>query len=351
MYDTFLACYKKGEKKELKETFCFIGINYYSQDYLKGVDEAAKYIREYSLQYMNPDESAFPHKQYNPDYGEILSDCCIKDYGDITAESDDELYKGLSKIEYPNGAIPIFVGGDHAVTYSLVKYLDWKKHNEDIVVVQFDAHSDTVDAYAEDPHGSVMNMVDTLHRVKKIIHFGVRGNLNCRNGIKKSTTRGNIFVPYSKANEEFEKVLKAVRGEKIYITFDTDFFTPSEAPATNCLEPGGPMYTEGLEYLRQVIEESGSVIGMDVVEYNPTLEGKFQTGNMLVNLIMMAMSYISTKNKKENIQSINKIEKEDKETEQEDEQLRIKKENERRIKQKFQPRTYERKKFRKSKGK
>lgn len=289
MSNTFLG----SKNKPICSDFTFVGINYCSADYLKGVELAADKVRKLSDRYANADGSAYPLKVYSPEEGFILLNATIRDLGDITAANQDELHKKLDRISL--SSIPIFVGGDHSATYEFVRRVTRDMEDRKVVVVQFDAHSDYIDEYTEYPHGSVMNEIHKLTTVERIIHFGIRGNLNCEPAITSSKNDGNIVVPYYKITDYMNEVLNAIKDRMVYITFDTDFMCPMYAPATNCPEPGGPNYEETLQYMKTIIQSSGSIVGMDFVEYNPQCEGAVLTGTTIVNLIMEAISYYMVK--------------------------------------------------------
>lgn len=290
MRNTFLEL----ETKPTRQCdFCFIGIKYCSAEYLLGVEKAADKVRALSYRYANADGSSLPLKVFSPEEGYILKDAKAYDLGNVCASSLEELEDKLSKVEFQTGCVPVFVGGDHSVTYELVKRMT--RDYDDIVVVQFDAHSDYIDEYDDYPHGSVMCQTSKLERVSRIVHFGIRGNLNCGPAICKSREKGNMIIPYYDISKELNTLLEYLDGKKVYITFDTDFLNPAIAPATNCPEPGGPLYEETLRYLRSIIKSSGKIIGIDFVEYNPECEGATITGTTIVNLIMEALSYMILK--------------------------------------------------------
>lgn len=271
--------------------FAFVGINFYSTEYLKGVEKAASKVRALSDRYANADGSSLPLKVYSPEEGYILKDTCVYDFGDIEASSLDELESKILGADFGENYIPIFVGSDHSITYKLVKRMI--KEKDRIVVVQFDAHSDFIDEYENYPHGSVMNEVSKLDRVEKIIHFGIRGNLNSGPAIESSREKGNIVIPYVSIKSRLIGLLEYLKNKKIYITFDIDFLNPTYAPATNCPEPGGPSYEETLKLLKMIINASRKVVGMDFVEFNPECEGANLTGTTIVNLIMESLSYMT----------------------------------------------------------
>ena len=61
--------------------------------------------------------------------------------------------------------------------------------------------------------------------------------------------------------------------ENVFITFDLDAFDPSVLPSTGTPEPGGLLWYETLEFLKQVFAEK-NVVGFDIVELCPNPEEK-----------------------------------------------------------------------------
>jgi agmatinase len=56
--------------------------------------------------------------------------------------------------------------------------------------------------------------------------------------------------------------------DNVFITFDLDALDPSIMPSTGTPEPGGLLWYETLEFLKQVFEEK-NVVGFDIVELCP----------------------------------------------------------------------------------
>jgi agmatinase len=56
--------------------------------------------------------------------------------------------------------------------------------------------------------------------------------------------------------------------DNVFITFDLDALDPSILPSTGTPEPGGLLWYETLEFLKQVFEEK-NVVGFDMVELCP----------------------------------------------------------------------------------
>ena len=58
-------------------------------------------------------------------------------------------------------------------------------------------------------------------------------------------------------------------NERVYLTFDVDYFDPSLVPSTGTPEPGGGDWYRTLRFLRRVFHER-QVVACDVVELAPT---------------------------------------------------------------------------------
>src|SRR5690606_35699872 len=56
--------------------------------------------------------------------------------------------------------------------------------------------------------------------------------------------------------------------DNVFITIDLDVFDPSILPSTGTAEPGGLLWYETLEFLKQVFAEK-NVVGFDIVELCP----------------------------------------------------------------------------------
>jgi len=61
--------------------------------------------------------------------------------------------------------------------------------------------------------------------------------------------------------------------ENVFITFDLDAFDPSVLPSTGTPEPGGLLWYETLDFLKQVFAEK-NVVGFDIVELCPNPDEK-----------------------------------------------------------------------------
>lgn len=278
---------------KVRYDFLFVGLPMCSLPNLSGVELASSHIRILSQRYANNEPPIYPLKIYNPNEGYILHEAKIADFGDI----NDDLRKlklSIDKIPMKN-IVPIFVGGDHSVTLPILQSIG--QNSDFVTVIHFDAHSDYLDDFDYIPHGSVMREVKKLDKIKKIVHIGLRGNLNTGPGIEQSKTEGNMIFTNIDVNYDIDyvqKIISSINCENVYISIDIDFFDPSIAPATNNPEHDGILYAKTLVLLKAICSNF-KVNGVDIVEYNPKYDIANITGLLVTSLIMELMSYIKYK--------------------------------------------------------
>ena len=89
----------------------------------------------------------------------------------------------------------------------------------------------------------------------------------------------------------WQKKLVNTLIDKIYITFDVDFFDPAIMPATGTPEPDGFLYSETLDIFREIIHSGKQIIGFDIVELAPMNNISFPdltTARLLYKLLNFA---------------------------------------------------------------
>lgn len=283
MRETFLK--QPVWKKKIENSPIYLGVCLSSNLGTKGVELAPDSIREISQTYTNVDGRIRPLKIFNPERGYLLDKVLLEDASNIKGQNTgNRTTKKVREILEKNN-IPLIVGGDHYITSFVLP-----AYSQELTVVQFDAHSD----YLDDEgclHGSVMREVNRLDCVKKIIHCGLRGNLNSGPGIQDTLEKGNqVLTSNQLKNQGIEVLLRQVNEkEAVYITFDVDFFDPSVCPATGYPEPGGIDYETARQLLCELAKKT-DVVGVDFVEYNPKKDWNQIGGIHLTNLIIEFLS-------------------------------------------------------------
>ncbi|HID09071.1 TPA: agmatinase, partial [Candidatus Micrarchaeota archaeon] len=124
-------------------------------------------------------------------------------------------------------------------------------------VVYVDAHWDMREEYMGERYSHACVARRLVEEGKKLIFLGVRS------GSKEEWERGRRHVWCGREG------WPEVEG-KVYITIDVDAFDPAFAPGVGTPEPGGVDPGTFFAWLRRIPAE---VVGADVVETNPLIEG------------------------------------------------------------------------------
>jgi len=185
-----------------------------------------------------------------------------EDAGDLAFAEND----AFAAIEAGVGALlgqgkrPVSLGGDHSITYPIVKAFA-KKYSE-LTIIHFDAHPDLYDEF----EGSRLSHACPFARIMesglatRLVQVGIRTMVRHQ---REQAERFGVEVIEMRALPAYER-LKAVGP--VYITFDIDVLDPAFAPGISHREPGGMSVREAIAHLHAI---EGEIVGADVVEFNP----------------------------------------------------------------------------------
>jgi agmatinase len=197
----------------------------------------------------------------------------VVDYGDCLLDSGNH-QKTPGTIEreakrlLASGAFLLTLGGDHFVTWPLLK-AHAALHGP-LALVQFDAHQDT---WADDgkriDHGSFVARAvkEGIIDPDRSIQIGIRTHAPESYGIK--ILYGHE-VEEMRASDIVYAIVDRTAGQKTYITFDIDCLDPAYAPGTGTPVAGGPSSAKMLSVLRQLTQVD--MVGADIVEVAPAYD-------------------------------------------------------------------------------
>jgi arginase len=211
---------------------------------------------------------------------DLEHDTVMVDLGDVDTTGDVD--KTFLRIEaavrqvLKKKAKPIIMGGDHSITYPVFRGL--AKTHRALDILHFDAHPDLY----EDLYGDRFSHACPFAR---IMEEGLAQGL-VQVGIRAATAdqRANARRHGSRLIEmkDFEDGL-ALRFERpLYISFDLDALDPAFAPGVSHHEPGGLSTRQALDLIHAL---EGDIIGLDVVECNPTRDPSGITAAAAVKII------------------------------------------------------------------
>jgi agmatinase len=202
---------------------------------------------------------------YSPYLNLDLDEMDLFDAGDLElpqgnlAGSLDRIEKSAARLVAP-GRKPLFLGGEHLVTYPLVKSM--MRLFPLLQLVHFDAHCDLRDEYEGEKlsHATVMKRVRELG-VSRMHQIGIR-----------SGTRQE-FTELSPVRSPEALAESLDRDVPVYISFDIDVLDPSLMPGVTTPEPGGLMFKEVMDYLS--VLKGMDIVGADLVELAPDYDTTF----------------------------------------------------------------------------
>ncbi|AXI56758.1 agmatinase [Sulfitobacter sp. JL08] len=183
----------------------------------------------------------------------------------ITAAYDDIL---------SHGAVPLTLGGDHTLTYPVLRAIAGK--HGPVALIHVDAHADTNDEMFGEKiaHGTPFRRAveDGLLVNDKVFQIGLRGTGYAPDDFDWGRKQGFTVVP---AEDCWHKSLTPLMADicarigdtPTYLTYDIDSLDPAFAPGTGTVEIGGLTTIQALEIVRGCA--GLSLVGGDLVEVSP----------------------------------------------------------------------------------
>lgn len=208
-------------------------------------------------------------------------------------------------------ALPIFLGGDHAISAGTVAGLARRaaKQKRPLFVLWLDAHTDfhTLDTTRSgNLHGTPVAYYTGRSGFEgyfPALEHPVDPNNICMIGIRSvdpaeraALTDSGITVHDMRSIDEhgvavllreFLARVEAANG-LLHVSFDVDFLDPSIAPAVGTTVPGGATFREA-HLVMEMLHDSGLVSSLDLVELNPFLDERGRTATLMVDLTASLM--------------------------------------------------------------
>ncbi len=229
-------------------------------------------LREASLRYALP-----PEGFHDLETGRtLLAGLELVDAGDVELPSLEDAV-ARERIEAAARALrervdlPLFLGGDHSVTYPLLRAFD---DVDDLDVVQLDAHLDYTDVRDGTRHSNsspFRRAAEDLPNLGVITVLGLRGLRTDPEALAAARERGHELVQAHELDAPGDGVERLPSGRRVYLSIDLDVFDPSVLAGTSSPEVDGLDYRTVRELVRATAERN-TVVGVDLVELAPPLD-------------------------------------------------------------------------------
>ena len=215
------------------------------------------------------------------------------DVGDVPFRSRYSLEQSLEDIEryyaslHAAGVRPLSVGGDHSITYPILKALG---RESPVGLIHIDAHCDTMGAFdgSKFHHGGPFRLavLDGVLDPERTIQIGIRGSSNMFWEFSHVSGMTVVYMDeFTQAGVAaiVERARAVVGTGPVYVSVDVDGFDPAFAPGTGTPEVGGLTPREGLSLLRGL--GGLDIIGADVVEVAPQYDPTTNTVQLAAQLL------------------------------------------------------------------
>jgi len=194
----------------------------------------------------------------------LEEDTVMVDVGDVDTSGDMDksfalMEKAVAAI-LDKGAVPIVLGGDHSITYPVLKA--FASRFKPLDVLHFDAHPDLYD----DLYGDRLSHACPFARILEdglaasVVQVGVRAVTAAHRA--KALKHGVRMIEMKDIGDP----LHLRFANPVYISFDMDALDPAFAPGVSHHEPGGLSTRQAVQVIQTL---KGSIVGLDVVELNP----------------------------------------------------------------------------------
>jgi arginase len=187
----------------------------------------------------------------------------FRDLGDIELTGIEDTLRqieGAVAVLLDRDTYVVALGGDHAVTYPIVKAYH-KKHKA-LSVLHLDAHPDLYDEYEGNRYAHACSFARIAEEglATHVMQVGIR-NLNPHQ--RAQAKRFGVEIIEMR---NFRPEIALNLEGPLYLSIDMDVLDPAFAPGVSHHEPGGLSTREVLGIIQGI---GCPVVGADIVEFNP----------------------------------------------------------------------------------
>ena len=188
----------------------------------------------------------------------------------------------LTEVAYreSEGAMPIFLGGDHALSAGTVAGVARRaaEAGRPLFVLWLDAHTDF--------HTLETTQSGNLHGVPMAYFTGREGFEGYLPPLAAPVDPARVcMIDEHGVGVLLRSFLEKVAAEDgmLHVSLDVDFLDPDIAPGVGTTVPGGATFREA-HLVMEMLHDSGLVTSLDLVELNPFLDERGRTARLLVDL-------------------------------------------------------------------
>lgn len=203
----------------------------------------------------------------------------LSDAGDLVlsehGEARAEIEAGIAEL-LASGARPIALGGDHSVTYPVVRAV--ARFHGPLSILHIDAHPDLYEEFQGDRYSHACPFARIMEEglATRLVQVGIRA------GTKHQREQAERFGVETIDMRAWQAGVRPELDGPLYISIDLDGLDPAFAPGVAHREPGGLAVREVLGMIQGA---AGPLAGADVVELNPSRDPLGVTASVAAKLV------------------------------------------------------------------
>lgn len=205
---------------------------------------------------------------------------------------------------FSTNTIPIFLGGDHSITYPIIRGLSNIDANKKIGIIHMDAHFDNRESFFDDPYARCCPLarIAEIPCVKNdsIVHFGIRGARNDpRDGAFAKKIGAKVITMNDIRMGDINRFFELVETAYAFASKGTDavYVTVCSDVLDAAYNPGGPLDGNGLttfELFNALYRfAKKGIVGFDVVEIYPPADINNTSSHIAVQMILYVLAGVS----------------------------------------------------------
>ncbi len=249
------------------------------------------------------------HRQFRINPFELVR---VRDLGDapmprvLNPDMAAEDFQAFFCRVFEAGITPISVGGDHSVTWPILRAARQTRFPAPLGMIHFDSHTDAAPpGFGTRNHaaGFRMGAEDGLIDPRRTVQIGIRGHMASLEMDDWATENfARVFTTDEVAEKGVDSILQETReviGDgPTYLSFDLDAIDPAYAPAVADPEVNGLTVREVMKLLQGF--RGLNLMGADIVCFVPPLDNPAQTtaltiSSMLLEMVTLIAAYKSQK--------------------------------------------------------
>ncbi|HSA54141.1 MAG TPA: agmatinase [Gemmatimonadaceae bacterium] len=224
---------------------------------------------------------------WTEDLSDLSGTGMFDDAGDLAFAPDESAEAARAAIEEKIGALleagrrPLVLGGDHAITWPVVRAL--RPRHRRLSILHVDAHPDLYDEFEGDrgSHACPFARIMEGRLADQLVQVGIRA------------MTGHQAEQAARFGVETIDMRAVAAGQRptlqhpVYVSIDLDALDPAFAPGVSHREPGGLTTRELLSLVQNI---QVPIVGADIVEYNPVRDAADLTASVAAKLVKEMIS-------------------------------------------------------------